>query len=300
MIMRRNIFCYAMVAPALIVSVALGLYPVVNTIRISFLEYDLLTKPARGTPFVGLENYQTLFSDDRFTTALTNTMVFVLIAVGTVVSLGLLTAQVLNVKFRGRGIVRMITLFPWFVPPVVASMIWLWIYNADRSPINYVLYELGLIDLNLQFLTDLEKVGPLSLPMLAVSTVRVWGGLPFVTIFILAGLQSLSHDIYEAAKIDGASVMQRFFFITLPLLRPVLNILVTLLMIGGIGHFEVNYVMTRGGPRDYTNILAVLSYQQAFDFYRFDLASATSVVILIMTLPIAFIYIRNQIKEPAV
>lgn len=285
-----------MVAPALIVSAALGLYPVVNTIRISFLEYDLLTKPSVGTPFVGFKNYETLINDERFTLALTNTIVFVLIAVTTVVSLGLLIAQVLNVKFPGRGIVRMMALFPWFIPPVVASMIWLWIFNTDRSPINDMLYELGLIELNLAFLTDVDKLGPISLPMIAVSTVRVWSGLSFVTIFLLAGLQSLPYDIFEAAKIDGAGVVQRFLFITLPLLRPVLSILITLLMITGLGHFEVNYVMTRGGPRDLTNVLAVLSYQQAFDFYRFDHAAATSVIILVLTLPIAALYIRNQVK----
>jgi ABC-type sugar transport system permease subunit len=297
MILRRNIFCYAMVAPALIISLVLGLYPVLDTIRISFLEYDLLTRPTRGTPFVGFQNYVTLFSDHRFITAMTNTVVFVLIAVTTVVSLGLLIAQVLNQRFRGRGIVRMIALFPWFIPPVVASMIWLWIFNTDRSPINHVLYELGLIDTNVAFLTNLNTVGPFSLPMLAVALVRVWGGLPFVIIFILAGLQSLPEDIFEAAKIDGAGVFQRFFLITLPMLRPVLSILITLLLITGLGHFEINYVMTRGGPRDLTNILAVLSYQQAFDFYRFDLAAATSVVILILTLPVAILYIRNQIKS---
>jgi ABC-type sugar transport system permease subunit len=286
-----------MVTPALLVVLVLGMYPMLDSLRISVLQYDLLRIANEGTPFVGLQNYITIFNDARFIKTLINTIAFVIIAVSVVVTLGLFLAQVLNMNFRGRGVVRMIVLVPWFIPPVVASMVWIWIFQTDRSPINHILRELGLITSNIGFLTNTDTVGPVSIPMLAVSSVRVWNGLPFVVIFLLAGLQSLPHELYEAAEIDGANRVQRFLYITLPLLRPVLSILITLLAIGGIGHFEFNYIMTGGGPRDLTNIMAVLSYQQAFVFHRFDFAAAISGIILLLTGPIAVIYIYNQIKD---
>jgi ABC-type sugar transport system permease subunit len=298
MVKRRNLFCYLMVAPALILVTALGLYPMLASIRMSFLQYDLLLIPSQGTPFVGLKNYETVFQNPDFFQALINTLAFVVVAVSGVVILGLLVAQVLNRDFKGRGTARSMVLISWFIPPMVAAGIWNWIFQPDRSPINLVLKFLGLITSDIRFLTDASwMLGPLSIPFFAISLVRVWNGLPFTITFILAGLQSISNEIYEAAEIDGANDFQRFWFITLPMLEPVLAILITLLAIGGIGHFEVNYIMTGGGPKGLTNILAVMSYNQAFSQYRFDLAAAIANIILLMTSVIGFLYVRNQIKE---
>lgn len=298
MIKRRNIFCYLMVSPALILVMILGVYPMLDSLRLSVLQYDLMRINTEGTPFVGLENFRVIFRDERFIQALINTLLFVVIVVSAVVILGLLLAQVLNMEFRGRGALRTISLIPWMTPPVVASAIWMWVFQPERSPINQVLRSLGVIQTNIRFLTDATNAwGPISVPMLAVSLVRTWNGLPFVTVMILAGLQSIPKDIYEAAEIDGANAIQRFRFVTLPMLRPVMSILVTLLVIGGIGHFEMNYIMTGGGPQNLTNVLAVIAYQQAFTFYRFDLAAAMSSVILVLTSVIAIFYMRMRLRE---
>jgi multiple sugar transport system permease protein len=222
---------------------------------------------------------------------------FVIIVVGFVIVLGVLAAQVLNRDFIGRTLLRTTFLLPWFIPPVIAAGIWRWLLNTNLSPINSVLKDAGLIDANIGFLTDTTSIGYFSLPMLVVSLVRTWNGLPFVTVMVLAGLQSIPNEIYEAADIDGANSWQKFTRLTLPLLRPVLVVIATLLSISGIGYFEVNYVMTGGGPRDLTNILGVWAYDQAFSFYRFDYAAATSSVILILTSFIAFFYIRYLLKE---
>jgi ABC-type sugar transport system permease subunit len=254
--------------------------------------------PTQGTPFVGLKNYATLLGRPQFGQALVNTLAFVAVAVGVVVSLGLLVAQVLSREFRGRSTVRTMVLISWFIPPIVAAGIWTWMFQPERSPINAALRFLGLIQRDIRFLTDSSWIlGPLSIPFLAIATVRVWNGLPFVTTFIMAGLQSIPRETYEAAEIDGANGIQRFFYVTLPMLRPVLLILITLLAIGGIGHFEVNYVMTGGGPKGLTNILAVMAYNEAYSQYRFDLAAATSNFILLLTGTIGFFYVRQQIKE---
>jgi ABC-type sugar transport system permease subunit len=295
---RRNIFSYLMVAPALLLVLLLGVYPMLDSLRLAMVQYDLMRLDTEGSPFVGFANFQTIFANPRFVGAFTNTIIFAVIAVGSVTLLGLLIAQVLNQGIRGRGALRSLVLVPWVIPPVVASAIWMWVFQPERSPINQVLKGLGLIESNIKFLTDATNtLGPLSIPMLAVSTVRIWGGLPFVTVMILAGLQSIPQDIYESAEIDGAGVWHKFWYVTIPMLRATLAILVTLLFIGGLGHFEINYIMTGGGPSNLTNILAVMAYQQAFTQYRFDLAAAISSVILLLTGIVAAFYIRDRMTH---
>ena len=293
---RRNLFCYAMVAPAVLMVLLLGIYPMLASIRMSFLQYDLLRMKG-GTPFVGLLNYQEVFADPRFRVAILNTFLFAIIVVGTVIFLGLMIAQLLNMEFRARGILRTLILIPWVTPPVVAAMIWMWMFNPERSPINQLLRALGIIQVNIRWLTDTNAFGPFSLPMFAVSSVRVWNGLAFVTIMILAGLQSIPRELYEAAEIDGAGSIARFRFVTLPMIRPVLAILITLLSLSAMGYFEINYVMTGGGPRDLTNIVGVLAYQRAFTHYRFDHAAAMTTVVLLITSVMAAIYIRSRLSE---
>ena len=293
---QKNLFCYLMVTPALILVIALGIFPMLQSLRMAFVEYNLLTVRRVGTPFVGLENFKTLFSEPLFLQILVQTIMFVVIVVSFVIILGLVASQILNQKFVGRSALRTLFLLPWFIPPVIAAGIWKWLLNTNLSPINFVLRDIGLIDTNIGFLTNTETIGPFSLPMLVVSLVRTWNGLPFVTVMLLAGLQSIPAEVYEAAKIDGASAFRRFTDITFPMLRPIIIVVATLLSISGIGYFEVNYVMTGGGPRDLTNILGVYAYDQAFTFYRFDYAATASAVILLITSVIAFFYIRYLLK----
>lgn len=295
---RKNIFCYLMVAPALILSLVLGVYPMIESLRMAFLDYNLTSKGTRGTPFIGFGNYEVIFNDPTFMQALTNTALFLVIVVGLVVGLGLLVAMALHVDFRGRGLVRSLALIPWFIPPVVASSIWMVLLQPDRSPINQIFRGLGLITVNLKFLTEATPVlGPITVPMLAVSAVRVWTGLSFTTVMILAGLQSIPQEMYEAADIDGANVWTKFWYLTLPMLRPVLAVLVTLLSIGSVGHFEINYIMTGGGPLNATNILAVKTYAEAFAFFRFGTAAAMSSIILVFTSIMAFFYVRWLVRS---
>lgn len=293
----KNIFCYLMVAPAFIITAALGIYPMIASMVMSFRSYDLLRVQEHGTEWVGLANYRTILADPRFLQTVTQTVVFAILAVVISVAMGLFLAQVINAKFRGRVIVRTMIFSPWFVPPVVASAVWMWLLQTDRSPINALLRDWGWIDSNIRFLTDASTFGPLSTPMMSIVAVRVWNGLPFIVIFLLAGLQSVPKSLYEAADIDGAGILQKFRHVTLPMLRPVLLILLALLFMTGFGHFEINYIMTGGGPRNLTNVLAVWSYQQGFQFLRFDQAAAASGVILIMTSVICVFYLRAQHKD---
>lgn len=294
---QKYIFCYLMLAPALLVTAALGIYPMLYSLWMSFVEFDLLRVNQFGTPFVGIDNYLAVFADLRFVQTVLNTVLFTAFSVAGVLVFGLLLSQILNGKYRGRTALRMLVSVPWFVPPAVASAIWMWLLNTDRSPINFLLQDMGLITSNIRFLSDSTTWGPLSIPMFSIIAVRVWNGLPFAIIFILAALQSIPASLYEAAEVDGANLWQKFWYVTLPQLRPVLSILTLLLVIGGLGSFEINYIMTGGGPQNLTNIMAVYSYQQAFSFFRFDLASAASGVIFIMTGFISVFYLRSQFNK---
>jgi len=294
---QKYLFCYLMIAPAMLLTAALGIYPMLQSLWMSFVEYDLLRLQQFGTPFVGLDNYIAVLSDPRFTQSILNTVLFTVLAVAATVVIALLLSQVLSATYPGRSVMRMLVCVPWFVPPAVASAIWMWLLNTDRSPINFLLRDMGLIDSNIRFLTDASTWGPFSIPMLSIVAVRVWNGLPFAVIFLVAALQSIPKSLYEAADMDGASMWQKFWYVTLPSLKPVLSILLTLLIIGGLGSFEINYIMTGGGPNNLTNIMAVYSYQQAFSFYRFDLASASSGVILLLTGLMCTFYIRSQFKK---
>lgn len=294
---QKYFFCYLMVTPALLITAALGIYPMMQSLWMSFVEYDLLRLQEFGTPFVGFKNYISVLSDPRFTQSILNTVLFAAIAVAATLVFALILSQVLSSKIRGRTALRMMVMVPWFVPPAVASAIWMWLLNTERSPINFLLRDLGFITSNIRFLTDATTWGPFSIPMMSIIAVRVWNGLPFAVIFLLAALQSIPQSLYEAADVDGANLWQKFWHVTLPSLRPVLSILTTLLIIGGLGSFEINYIMTGGGPQNLTNIMAVYSYQQAFSFYRFDLASASSGVILVLTGLMCIFYIRSQFKK---
>ena len=294
---EKNIFCFVMVAPALVVTLLLGVWPLIRTLTMSFQSYDLLTVQTEGTKWVGLENYRSIFSDERFVQTVFQTVIFTVLAIAIVISLGLFLAQVINAQFKGRAIVRTLIFSPWFVPPVVASAMWLWLLNANTSPINFLLLDLGIIERKIRFMTDSSTWGPFSKPMMSIIAVRVWNGIPFVIIFLLAGLQSIPKSLYEAADMDGAGLWSKFWYVTLPMLWPVLLVLLALLFMGGFGHFEMNYIMTGGGPRNLTNVLAVWTYQEGFQFLRFDKAAAASGIILGMTSIVAVFYLWAQTKE---
>lgn len=294
---EKNIFCYVMVAPALAIAIFLGVYPMIDTMLISFQSYDLLTLQNEGTRWIGLDNYREILANEKFLQTISQTVIFTVLAVGISVAMGLFLAQIVNAEFRGRSVLRTIILSPWFVPPVVASAIWLWLLETNTSPMNSILLDAGLIERKIRFLTDSDTIGPFSIPMLSIVAVRCWNGLPIIIIFLLAGLQSIPKSLYEAAEMDGGGVWAKFRYVTLPMLRPVLMVLFALLFLGGFGHFEMNYIMTGGGPRNLTNVLAVWTYQEGFQFLRYGKAAAAGGIVLVMCSFISVFYLWAQSKD---
>ena len=294
---EKTIFCYIMVAPALIITIILGVYPMIDTMLISFQSYDLLSIQAEGTKWVGLDNYREILANEKFLQTVSQTVIFTILAVGVSVAIGLFLAQVINADIRGRAILRTVILSPWFVPPVVATAVWLWLLEANTSPINAFLLDAGIVERKIRFLTDSDTLGPFSIPMLSIVAVRCWNGLPIIIIFLLAGLQSIPKSLYEAAEMDGGGVWAKFRYVTLPMLRPVLMVLFALLFLGGFGHFEMNYIMTGGGPRNLTNVLAVWTYQEGFQFLRYGKAAAAGGIVLVMCAFVSVFYLWAQSKD---
>ncbi|MGH2395316.1 MAG: carbohydrate ABC transporter permease, partial [Candidatus Limnocylindria bacterium] len=214
---------------------------------------------ARPGVFVGLANFVTLLHDGIFWQVVRNTFLYTAVTITLKLLGGLAMAVVINQAFRGRGIIRALLLLPFIVPTVLSTVAWMWIFDPTFSIINWMLIRLGLVSSGFSWL------GNATLAMVSIIIVNVWRGIPFYGITILAGLQTISPDLYEAAAIDGASVRQRFRYVTLPIIRPILIIVTMFSVIFTFSDFQIVYALTHGGPANAT---------QVFVTYAFDIAMA--------------------------
>jgi multiple sugar transport system permease protein len=231
-----------------------------------FLTYPLglgvwlgLTDVKIGRPgvFVGLENYAWLFDDDVFWLSVYNTFLYTVVASIIKFALGLWLAMVLNNAIPFKAFIRAIVLLPFIVPTVLSALAFWWIYDSQDSVISWILIEMGVIDTTIDFL------GQPNSARASVIAANIWRGIPFVAITLLAGLQTISPSLYEAATIDGASEWQRFRHITFPLLTPIIAVVMTFSVLFTFTDFQLIWVMTRGGPFNATHLMATLSYQRA-------------------------------------
>jgi ABC-type sugar transport system permease subunit len=288
---RDRRFGYLLVAPLLIVLLLITAYPLGYNIWNSFHHVDYLLPPLGG--FAGLSNYAKLFTNDQFLPALAHTLGFtvVSVAVETVIGLGL--ALALNKPFRGRGIVRAAIFIPWAVPTVVSAELWRTMFDPQQGFVNFVLTKLHL---------------PLASTTWLDSTWTAWGGIliadawrntPFIAIVLLAGLQVIPSDIYEAAKIDGANAWQQFRRLTLPLLKPALMVALIFRTLQSFLIFDVVYIMTGAGPGTSTNVLAYLNYKAFFYLFDYGYGGAVSVALVVVALIIASVYVRVFRTEEA-
>lgn len=288
-------FAYIMVAPAIISILILSFFPIFQGIRLSFFDYTLIN-PSK--PFIGLENYSSVLNDPRFWKALANTVGFSILSVLFSTLLGLIVALLLNSNLPFKGFLRSLTLLPWVIPSIVIAFTWVWLLNRDFSPFNEILLFLNLINRPISFLGDLNiRVGPITLPFFSVLMVRIWTSYTFKAINFLAALQTIPEELYEAATIDGANSWQKFRYITFPSLIPVGAVVVTLSLIWNISHFDYNYLMTKGGPSDATNVLGTFIYQTAFSTFRLGYASAIGVIMLFVSSIFSIVYMSLVLRE---
>jgi multiple sugar transport system permease protein len=280
----RPFFAYLLNSPALLVIVLLAGYPIAYSAWISLHKYNL--KRPRIFDFVGLSNYQQIIESSEFWTALWITLQFTGLVVTLVVVLGLAIALLLNQEFFGRGIVRTLILLPWAIPPVVNGLMWQWIYDSKVGALNGLLFSLGLIS---------EYRGWLSSPssaLLALVWADVWNTVPLAVILLLAALQRIPGELYDAARVDGGSAWQLFRYVTFPWLAQPLLIVLILQTLAAIRAFDVIYVLTAGGPGTATTTLTWKTFLTTFDSLDFGLGNAYAYTVSLITLALALAYFR--------
>jgi len=274
---RREVWrALAMVGPALVLVAGIFLYPAIFTLALSVSDFDMVRLELGQ--FIGLKNFTDLFAMPGFMDAVWRTVYFgLLISVATSI-LGFLIALLLDQPFRGRGLLRIVVILPWAVPPVVAGVLWGQMFHADVGFVNAILTRLGLIEDYRIWLGD----GWTALHVIAVA--EIWKAIPFMVLFFLAGLQSMPQQVFEAAAVDGAGPVQRFRHILLPLMLPIAIPLLLIQFVWAMKAFDTIFVLTRGGPAGQTTTLNYYVYQEAFQNFDLGRASAAAYILLLVTL----------------
>jgi len=245
----------------------------------------VLTRPF-DTGFVGLQNFREVVTSYYFFTSLKNTLAYMLVSMALVISLGMLTALWLNSRLPGSTLGLIIILVPWAIPTVVAGIIWKLIFHGSFGALNGALFSLGVIQ---------DYIAFLSAPWLAKAAVviaQVWKETPLVAILFLAGLQTIPHELHEAAVMDGGGQLVRFFRVTVPYLKPILFIVCVYESMVGLATFDLLYVMTGGGPGDATSLISWYAYTETFSFLNLGHGAAVSILLALLLVGLIVLYLR--------
>lgn len=272
---RRHWLGYLLLAPAVLLIALIIIYPLFVSIDMSFQNVGLVRLGTPRRPFTTI-NYERLFTSPEFWMACWVTFKLIVVVTISCFVLGLGTGILVNAKFRGRAIARLMVALPWAVPEIVAVVIFAWIFDSSFGLMNWFFIRLGLISSTINWFSDPNAA------FAVVAVTMVWKGYPFVSIMTLAGLQSIPEDFYNAARVDGASAWQRFTNITLPCLMPVLGVTMILTILWVFRDFSIIYVLTGGGPLKATQTLSIMTYEQAFGFFKMGYAAAVGVVTLVL------------------
>jgi multiple sugar transport system permease protein len=276
----------ALLAPMVLVLLIVVGYPLVDSFWLS-LHRANLASPEQGQPFIGLGNYIRAFGQPDFWYATERTLYFTVLSVGLELVLGVLFAVLLNERFRGNLPARLAMILPWALLTVSNGVLWAWILNPTYGIFNATLVQLGVLQAPKSWLSDTFWT------MNMIIVADVWKTVPNMTLLLLAGLQPIPAELYEAAEIDGATRWQKFTGITLPLLRPVILVAVALRTIGAFKVFDIIYVLTgNGGPADSTKVISFYNYDQAFHYLFFGYGAAISWLITAFMLVLIVIYTR--------
>jgi multiple sugar transport system permease protein len=267
---REGAFSWIMLAPGVLFLIAFVAYPFFYGIYLSLQERQV----AKAGLFVGLGNFVTLFHDSVFWQVSRNTFLYTIVT--TVLKLlgGLAMALVMNQAFRGRNLVRAFLLLPFIVPTILSTIAWMWIFDPTFSVINWTLVHSGAISQGFSWL------GNASLAMVAIIIVNTWRGIPFYGITLLAGLQTISPDLYEAAAIDGATVNQRFWHVTLPIIKPILAIVTMFSIIFTFADFQIVYALTHGGPANATQVFVTYAFDLGMSAGQLGMGAAAALTML--------------------
>ena len=250
---NRDVLGFLFMLPAAVFLLCFLTYPLGLGVWLGFTD----TRIGREGIFIGLENYEYLWDDSVFWLSVFNTVLYTAVASVLKFALGLWLALLLNEHLPFKSLFRAIVLLPWVVPTVLSALAFWWIYDSQFSIISWSLINLGLIDQPINFLGDPTNA------RISVIAANVWRGIPFVAISLLAGLQTIPASLQEAASLDGASSWQRFRYVTLPMLTPIIAVVMTFSVLFTFTDFQLIYVLTKGGPVNATHLMATLSFQRA-------------------------------------
>lgn len=278
---------YLYLSPTIILMIVLMLIPIVMVISYSVMNNVIMNK---NPIYIGLENYKTILTDEVFHTTIYNTLFFTVGSVVMHMVIGLLFAMLLNSKLFSTGtksFFRVIYILPWVFTAAIIAILWRLLLNPNGI-INYFLIQAGIIH------TKVEWLGSRDTALYALTFINIWSGYPFYMISLLAGLQGISQDLYEAAEVDGANAYHQFISITIPQLKPIILSMAMLDCIWTMQQFPLVWMTTGGGPIHATEMLSTYTYKLAFSKYEFSLASASAVIILIFSMVLASVYVRRQ------
>jgi len=277
---------YLLMLPALAIIVPLLIYPVIYNVYLSFFSWEVFHPVFK---FVKFENYLAILNDPIFLNSLKITLQFTGVVVGIQFILGLGLAYLLNGQKFAKQATRSIMLIPYISAPAIISLVWRLIWDPDLGPINQFLRYFGI--------NGPGWIADPATSLFCVTVTEIWRGVPFVVLVLLAGLHSLPDEPYDAAKVDGASSVQIFFLITLPLLRTIIWIVLLFQTVFTLRAFDTIWVLTGGGPGDSTQTLSIMVYRTMFRFWNGGMSSTISVIILILTVLISFIFFQYLYKE---
>lgn len=283
---RRQLVPYLLLLPSAAVVLPLLIYPLIQNVIFSFFSYNVVLPKFR---YVGLANYAKLFADKVFRLSVLITLAYTGISVAAEFVFGMAMALMLNARMALRRAYRLLALSPYLSPPAVMALIWRLLWDPDLGPINAVLRSLGI--------SGPAWIAQPSTALFSVIFTTVWRDMPFVALVVLAGLQSLPQEPYDAAAVDGATRFQIFRMITLPMLRPVISIILLFQTIFTLRLFDIIWVLTEGGPASVTMTQSIMIYKTLFRFFDGGQSSAMSVVLLSITGILSLVYFSVLSRE---
>ena len=288
-IKRKDLTPYYFLLPALVILFIVILYPVFSNLVMSVYKVKLFR--GAGDEFIGLTNYAKLLGSRTFVSSVWSSVRFTLFSLPVAFVLGLGMALIFNEIRKYRPVFTGFLLVPWAIAPVVTGYMWRWLFHDSFGLINHMLLGIGLIEGNVPWLAQPDTA------MGAVVVANVWRFMPYITIMLLAGLQGVSSELYEAAHVDGANVFERFFYVTLPQLKHVIGVVFLFATIWMVNDFALIFIMTEGGPAKATQVVPITVYRIAFEHLRLGRGAAAALILLVFLLGMSMIFIRTLFRE---
>jgi multiple sugar transport system permease protein len=278
----------AFLVPAWVYVACFYIYPLISNVRMGFQDYTVSSFYTGKAPYVGLANYRAVFGSPVFWPTVVNTVVFTAGSLVFQFCLGLALAVFFRRVFPLSGVLRSLLLVPWLLPLIVSGTTWRWMLGNDSGVLNQLLLHLHLVSHPVPWLVSTN------MSLIAVTLVNIWVGIPFNMVILYGGLQSIPEQVYEAAAIDGATAWQRFWRITLPLLRPVTLVVLTLGLIYTIKAFDIIMIVTQGGPAQSSQTLTTYAYDLSFQELTFGRGAAVGNILVLIAVVFAVIYLRSS------